>query len=341
VPNRIGVDGPRLPHFPRSLIHPLGPIFPRLPLSLRRHLLHIWHHRTWGDFTTPRTFSEKMQWRILNDHRALLGVATDKLAAKEYARRAAARAGIPLRIPETFWVGTDPRELQNLAERLPARWVFKPNHSSGRFQILDAGHGPIDWEDIIRAGDQWKLRDEEELVLGHYGYQRARHLLLAEERVGTREIPPATLRSQVAGGEIIAFSYSYGTAHPNNPVPRRRYRYDSNFNRIADITAEGAAPLDETSRLDELGLSQRAQLTSLIRALAAGFDQVRVDLYVEEEIWFGELTMYAGSGLTKYPRTVVEGLSASWSLPDLSITDPREEEWRELLASSPQGTLQG
>lgn len=341
MPNRIAVDGPVLPAFPRSLIHPLGPLFPHLPLSLRRHLLHLWHHRTWGDFTTPRTFSEKMQWRILNDRRSILAVATDKLAAKEYARNAAARAGLSLRIPETYWAGTDPRDLQRLAERLPARWVFKPNHSSGRFRILDAAEAPIDWHDIIRMGDRWTQRDEEELVLGHYGYQRARHLLLAEERIGTSEIPPATLRVQVAGGSIIAFSYSFGTAHPDNPVPRRRYRYDLDFNRIPDIRAEGAAPLDEPSRIDMMDSTERAQLTALTLALAAGLDYVRVDLYVEEEIWFGELTMYAGSGLTTYPRTVVEGLSARWSLPDLSITDPNEEAWRQLLASSPRGTLQG
>ncbi|MFM8998220.1 MAG: hypothetical protein ACKOJD_08995 [Candidatus Limnocylindrus sp.] len=71
MPNRVAVDGPKLPHFPRSLIHPLGPAFRHLPLSLRRHLLHLRHHGRWGNFARPSSFSEKMQWRILNDRRTL------------------------------------------------------------------------------------------------------------------------------------------------------------------------------------------------------------------------------------------------------------------------------
>jgi hypothetical protein len=282
-----------------------------------------------------------MQWRILNDHRTILGVATDKLAAKEYARRTAAHAGLPLRVPETYWVGTDARELHDLAHQLPSRWVLKPNHSSGRFRILDTAQEPVDWEELIRAGDRWMQPDEEELSYGHPGYSAARKLLLAEERIGTAENPPATLRTQVAAGHIISFSYSFGTMHPSSSVPWRRYRYNTSFERVADSKVEGATPLNERSRIDELNLSERAQLTRTIQTLAEGLDQVRVDLYVEEEIWFGELTMYSGSGLSKYEPAIARELAEHWVLPDLSANDPRESEWRQLLAVRPKGTLQG
>ena len=341
MPNRIAVDGPVLPRFPRSLIHPLGPIFPKLPKALRRHLLHLWHHRQWGNFRNPSTFPEKMQWRILNDHRTILGVATDKLAANEYARRAAAHAGLPLRIPETYWVGTDVRELQGLAAQLPSRWVLKPNHSSGRFRILDTAQEPVDWEELIRAGDRWMQPDEEEVSYGHPGYGAARKLLLAEERIGAAENPPATLRTQVACGRIISFSYSFGSMHPSSSVPWRRYRYNPSFERVVDSKAEGAAPLSERSRIDELGHSERVQLTRTIQTLAEGLDQVRVDLYVEDQIWFGELTMYSGSGLSKYEPAVAREIAEYWVLPDLDASDPREPEWREQLAFRPKGTLQG
>jgi hypothetical protein len=282
-----------------------------------------------------------MQWRILNDHRTILGVATDKLAAKEYARRTAAHAGLPLRVPETYWVGTDARELHDLAHQLPSRWVLKPNHSSGRFRILDTAQEPVDWEELIRAGDRWMQPDEEELSYGHPGYSAARKLLLAEERIGTAENPPATLRTQVAAGHIISFSYSFGTMHPSSSVPWRRYRYNASFERVADSKVEGATPLNERSRIDELNLSERAQLTRTIQTLAEGLDQVRVDLYVEDEIWFGELTMYSGSGLSKYEPAIARELAEHWVLPDLSANDPRESECRQLLAVRPKGTLQG
>ena len=281
-----------------------------------------------------------MGWRIINDQRTLLGVATDKLAAKEYARRIAARTGLPLRIPETYWVGTDVRELWGLREQLPRRWVFKPNHSSGRFHILDSAKQAIDWDELIGIGTRWVQRDEEEKVAGHPGYRLARHTLIAEERIGTHEDPPATLRAQVAGGKIIGLSYSYGTIHPSNPSPWRRYRYSPDFQRVADPDKKGAAPIDERSKIDELTGAERKRLTATILSLAEGLDQVRVDLYVEEEIWFGELTMYSGSGLTRYLPEIANGLSAHWLLPDLSRPDPREDEWRALLTAVPHGTLQ-
>lgn len=97
--NRFAIDGPRPPTFPRAIIHPLGPVFRYLPLRLRRHLLHARAHGTWGNFDRPVSWSEKMQWRILNDRRAFLGVSCDKLASKEYARRETLAAGLQLRIP--------------------------------------------------------------------------------------------------------------------------------------------------------------------------------------------------------------------------------------------------
>ena len=182
--------GPRKPRLPLALIHPLGPLFRYLPLSLRRHLLFMRAFGKWGNFRHPRTFREKAQWRTINDRRARLSFAQDKLAAKEYLRRVSAEINQPIRIPETLWVGRDIRELEALAHRLPARWVLKPNHSAGRFALIDAAEGAVDWIRLRKLGDAWIQRDEEELVMGHWAYGQARHLLIAEERVGAGAAAP-------------------------------------------------------------------------------------------------------------------------------------------------------
>jgi hypothetical protein len=261
------------------------------------------------------------------------------MAAKEYARRVAIEHGIPLRVPESYWAGTDVRELLKLKERLPARWVLKPNHSSSRFRILDAATESIDWDDLVAAGDRWIKRDEEELAYGHFGYGLARHLVFAEERVGSAA-PPSTLRANVVNGKVLSFTYASGTLHPDNPVPRKAFVYDGDLNRLNTQFFGISATPDEQSRIDELSASRKRDLIEVVRVLATGIEQTRVDLYVEEEFWFGELTVYNGSGLMQLPRSYTEPIEREWVLPDLSLPDTRESEWRELLSSTPLGTLQ-
>lgn len=338
--NRFAIDGPRAPSFPRAIIHPLGPLFPHLPLRLKRHLLHARAHGTWGNFDHPVTWSEKMQWRILNDRRAFLGVSCDKLASKEYARREALAAGLQLRIPETYWVGSTNESFALTQHLLPSRWVLKPNHSSSRFRILDSTRDPIDWEDIHSAIVRWSARDEEELSYGHFGYGMARHVVLAEERIGYGEHPPATLRASVANGAIIGCSYSFGTLHPDNPTPRKGFRYDDQLRRVNEDVVGIPAPASDTTRIDEMSQVERENLINIIKALAGDLDYIRVDLYVEEEIWFGELTMYSGGGLMKLPIARMDEISRSWALPNINEPEPRCAEWLELLKEQPTGTLQ-
>ena len=226
-----------------------------------------------------------------------------------------------------------------IKDQLPARWVLKPNHSSSRFRILDESTETIDWDDLIAAGDRWVKKDEEELAYGHYGYGLARHLVFAEERVGSGA-SLATFRANVVNGKILNCSYTFGTIHPDNPVPRISFRYDGALNRqYTDVLGVPAKP-EERSRIDELPASQKSQLIDIVLALAAGIEQTRVDLYVEDEIWFGELTVYNGSGLMIMPRPYTEPIEREWILPNLSRPDERESEWREILSSTPLGTLQ-
>jgi hypothetical protein len=118
------------------------------------------------------------------------------------------------------------------------------------------------------------------------------------------------------------------------------FRYDGELNRQHTEVFGVAAPPDQRSRIDELTASQKSRLISIVLALAAGIEQTRVDLYVEDEIWFGELTVYNGSGLMKLPRAYTELIEREWTLPDLGQPEERASEWRELLNSTPLGTRQ-
>lgn len=330
-------DGPIYPSFPRALIHPLGPLFRHLPLSLRRHLLYMRTYRRWGNFVRPKLMSEKTQWRVINDRRPILAFTQDKLAAKEYAQCALASANMKdlVRFPATLWVGTDIRQLQAMAHQLPGRWVLKPNHSSGRFRVLDSDAEPIDWNDLTAAGDRWMQRDEEELVFGHWAYGQARHLLIAEERVGSGGEPPLELKVHTNDG-TTAHYFWVDRSRPS--ASYACFRADGKWYRWR---SERDPMNEDPGDLPILDVSARERLLAVSRAIGAPFDKIRVDfLWEDGTLWFNELTPYQTAGLYPVSDANDRWHGEIWKLPDLSTPDPREAEWRALLEGTPKGTLQ-
>lgn len=327
--------GPKEPRFPRALVHPLGPLFRHLPLSLRRHLLFMRAFGMWGNFRHPRTFREKAQWRTINDRRTLLSFAQDKLAAKEYLRCVANEIGATIRIPETLWVGRDIRELQALANRLPARWVLKPNHSAGRYAMVDGLKQPVDWNTLRALGEAWIKRDEEELVMGHWAYGQARHLLIAEERVGKGASAPNDFKVSLFDGVPGYFFWA------NRSEAEAKYAFFAPDGRPFTWGDPGEIRSNATAQAVLPPKTTRTELLAIASAAAAPFDWIRVDFYVEDgDVWFGELTLYGAGGLYVIDDTNNARFGALWKLPDLNAPDPREPEWRALLEGMPLGSIQ-
>ena len=325
--------GPTEPRFPLALIHPLGPLFRHLPLSLRRHLLYLRALGRWGNFRSPRLAGEKAQWRILNDRRPLLAFVEDKLASKEYVKSALEKAGLleQIRFPETYWVGTDLRELQALAHKLPARWVLKPNHSCGRVMLIDSSAEPLNWEAISAISSRWLERDEEELVMGHWAYSQARHLLIAEERVDSVGVGPIELKVLNLNGEP---QYYFHEDRLNHSGLYDCYLPDG----TRFLWGEGDNP---SQHYPEIADDVRRLLLHAARAISVPFDEIRTDFFLwEGRLWCSELAAYTTSGLSRTAGEIDARLGANWQLPNLTAPDPREAEWRALLEGMPKGTLQ-
>lgn len=280
-----------------------------------------------------------MQWRILNDRRTILSVACDKLGQRVLIEREITTAGAHafVKFPEVFWVGTDVRELRRMAARLPARWVLKPNHSSGRVCLLDSNVSPLSWEALIRAGDRWMQPDEETKVFGHTGYAGARRLLIAEERVGSGAGAPDDVRITCFDGRVYVATWSraYGT------LAHKTVSYSGDLKTRVTLMPSQTLTQDQETTIDAMSQGQREQLTRAAELISQLMDHVRVDFYVEPgAIWFSELTVYSTSGLAPIMDSENRAAGALWKLPDLNAPDPRESEWRALLQGVPKGTLQ-
>ena len=327
--------GPSLPSFPLSIIHPLGPLFRHLPLALRRHLLYLRTTSRWGNFRSPKLWSEKMQWRILNDRRPVLSWTADKLAHKEYVRETLKQSGMEgvLKFPEVYWVGTDIRDLQKYSHLLPPRWVLKPNHSSGRFKLIDSSKQAVNWEELIALGDLWAGRDEEEWMFGHWAYGEARHTLIVEERIGEGIEPDAEVKCWVYNGTLESFTLRH-------TLTTMKAVFDRSYARMS-YSDDRELPYGVPTKFELIPIEIRDRMRAAAEMLVAQFDHARVDLFIEnDQLWFNEISTYMRSGLGRITEADERRRGELWVLPDLNAPDPNVDEWRALLGPLPQGSLQ-
>lgn len=272
----------------------------KLPLPLLRQAFHLTMIHRPGNFRQPSTFNEKVNWRILFDRRERIIAACDKLRMKEMAR--AAYPGDLMRIPQTYWSGTDLRDAPDLAALPP--WVLKPNHSSGH--ALFGPDPATGLADLLEQTKDWWKRTP--LELGEWGYGAARPLLLLEERIPTPDgAPPPDYKFFVFDGRVELIQVNSG-----------RFGYqtatflDADWNRLP--VRWRIRPVADEPRPPEL-----PTMLEIASALGSDWDFIRIDLYaVDGTVWFGEYTPYPGGGLLRYrPRQFDHEQGRHWRLPTL------------------------
>jgi hypothetical protein len=272
-------------------------VWHRVPLTLRRHWWFRREHHRWLPLHRPTTFAEKMSWRIVYDRRRLLDRTCDKLAMKDAAR--ARCADLPIRVPETYWTGTDVAELAGV--ELPQHWVLKANH---RCKVVAFGSGT---PDVARLREQTRgwLDERNWSILGEWAYRMARRAIVAEELIGRPGEPPT---------EYLVFVF--------DGVPQLVQVLDGGFDVVTQRSYTVAwEPFAYMRRLPLGPVRPAPSELPLLLAVAArlgqGFDFIRVDLYVAAgEVWFGELTPYSHGGNVPGPPEFDKLIGSFWQLPE-------------------------
>jgi hypothetical protein len=269
-----------------------------LPLPTRRRLAYLLFVQRPLSLRAPATCTEKVNWRIVRDRRPILGQMCDKLLAKELAVER-----VPgLRVPRVLWSGTDVGDFAAVPD-LPNHWVLKPNH---RTAMVHLGAGRPDPELLRRRTHGW-VDDALGQRQGEWGYSQARHLIFAEEMLGTPGQAPDDYKVFCFDGR------PYMIQHDQGRSKRWHGRHFMTPNWELLPVASGHPDLHPPARPPALD----ALLDTAAR-LSAGMDFLRVDLYlVDDEIFFGEFTAYPGGGLeTFHPRSFDRELGARWTLPE-------------------------
>lgn len=274
-----------------------------LPTLVRRQYLFLRAHGRLANLKDPRTFSEKVLWRMRKDHRDVLNWTCDK----DRMKREVVKLDPTIRVLPTLWFGTHVRELENVL--LPHEWVIKPNRqSNGRVHFAQ---GAPDIDELERIATKW-LRNESWRISrkGEWAYGQAQSGLLVEPRLKGPEPGAAPIDYKVfvfdGRPEFVQVHYGRGREHVQYHVTPEWTDYGV---RTA-LSVQGNLPPRPK------GFSKMLEQASNV---CRDFEFMRVDFYEEDgEPYFGEVTPYPAAGLRRYsPKGMDLKLGKLWKLPEL------------------------
>ncbi|MGH6950191.1 MAG: ATP-grasp fold amidoligase family protein [Vitreimonas sp.] len=254
----------------------------------------------WPDLQTPQSFNEKLQWRKLHDRNPILPALIDKIAVKALlAERADAREWL---IP-TLWRGT--RLSAEILASIPAPYVIKPNHASGRI-LFNRG----DCADLaaFAARANAMLAAPHPRFLREGPYARIRPQLLIEPFIGAGLAMPYDYKLYAFHGRV-----RFIQVDTDRERDHKRALYSPDWERLPFQFRinQRTQPVSCPSRLPQMiAFAERL-------AVDLALDFIRVDLYdVDGRAWFGELTPFPSSGFAKFdPPSADFEIGRFWSLP--------------------------
>ena len=269
----------------------------------------------------PTTFTEKVRYKMLRDHRPLVVTFADKAAVRDYV---ASRVGEQY-LPKSFGILDDPADLERLD--LPESYVVKPTHGSGVALVVspqapaDATLPSAQWGWVYRhvRPEAAPTAEVVPIARGWLGklYGQGPNREWAYTRIRPRVIVEEMLTDAHGGiPDDYKFFVFHGTCkYVQVDAGRFAGRTHDFFTADWEHLALSGGPAwadpepGPPDRLDEMiGIAEK---------LGSETDFVRVDLYhLPDRIVFGELTSYPAGGDSPFdPESFNAEFGRHWQVP--------------------------
>jgi hypothetical protein len=269
----------------------------------------------------PQTFTEKVRYKMLRDHRDLVVTFADKVAVRDYVAAAVGAEHLPI-VHATL---DEPRLL--LTQELPRQYVVKPSHGSGAVVVVSDAADPD--ARLPRVEACWSYThvrpdhaDRSQLAAISQYWIEQLYGQGPNREWAYGHVPRAVFVEELLTNDSgsVADDYKLFVFHGRCEfiqVDTGRFgRRTQNFYRRPwlPLPLSGGPPRAEQPQpapecLDEMIV--------IAEKLAQTTDFVRVDLYVVgSRIMFGELTNYpAGGDSPFHPESFDREFGRSWTVP--------------------------
>jgi TupA-like ATPgrasp len=269
----------------------------------------------------PHTFREKVRYKMLRDHRALVVTFADKAAVRDYVAKVVGGGYLP----RAYAIVDDPAALRDVS--LPNAYVVKPTHGSGA-AIVVADCAPREarlpseqgsWgyshvrpesaprEDVVRIARDWVAQLYGQGPNREWVYGRMPRRVIVEELVAHADgAIPDDYKFFVFHGKCAFVQVDTG----------RFGRRTQDFFRPnwQHVPLSGGPPWADREPAKPARLSE---MIDVAERLGADTDFVRVDLYdVDGRVVFGELTSFPAGGDNPFdPESFNEEFGRQWIVP--------------------------
>lgn len=307
-------------------VRAMRPLTERMPAVVRAYDRAIVVHRMrqglgyHPDLKSPRTYNEKLGWRILFDANPLLAETTDKVAVREYV---ASRVGAEVLIPV---VGIFDRVDEIPWEALPDQFVLKASHGCEMTCVV-RDKSAVSRREVLATAQGWLDQNYYEFSRERAYARIPRRLIIEELLLGDDGEVPADYKFLVFHGRTALIRL-----HTGRFGDHRVNFFDAD---LRPVPLRQVYPERPALRLTE----EVRPLVGLAEKLAQDFDYARIDLYLARgQAWFGEITHHDGNASVHFvPPEFDAVLGALWRLPgprpgpagdDLAAVDARS--WRRM-----------
>lgn len=278
-------------------------------------LARLWRTRR------PRTFRDKVRYKMLRDHRQLVVTFADKAAVRDHVTRLIGDDCLPL----AYAVLDD--HLGLLSIDLPERFVMKPTHGSGAAVVVSPA-APADarlpseefsWvyrhvrpehappAQLAKLADGWMRQLYGQGPNREWVYGRIPRRIIVEELLESSRHPIP---------DDYKFFVFHGRCHFIQVDAGRFGVRTQDFFRPGweHLPLSGGPPWADPPPLRPAVLDEMIEMAE---RLSADTDFVRVDLYdVDGRIVFGELTSFpAGGDSPFHPESFNEEFGRPWRVP--------------------------
>lgn len=246
----------------------------------------------------PQTFTEKLQWLKLYNRKHEYTKMVDKYAVKEYV---ASLIGEEYIIP-TLGVWNKPEDID--WDSLPNQFVLKTTHGGG-------GGGVVICKDKATFDKTTAIAKLKESMasdiysgLREWPYKDVPKRIIAEKFMAPEKSPDSVLKSS----ELLDYKFFCFDGEPRflyiSDSPSHSLAFLNTDWTLTDFGRDDYHPLNIIPEKPE----NLEEMLAIARKLSVGIPHVRVDLYnIDKHIYFGELTLYTGSGYIPFNPKEYDG----------------------------------
>ncbi|MCM3090634.1 MULTISPECIES: ATP-grasp fold amidoligase family protein [unclassified Cytobacillus] len=228
----------------------------------------------------PQTFCEKIQWLKVNYHNPDMVKCSDKYAVRKYIKD---KIGDQYLI-ELYGVYDSVEEIN--IDKLPDKFVFKPNHSSGRV-IICTDKKSMNWKKEFRKMKRW-LNENFYFETGEWQY---------------KDIPPKIICERLLQEDINDYKVFCFNGIPKftQVISNRSEGYSSNYYDLNWELMDIRRSDHGISRYEIPKPGNYEKMLEISKEISKDFPFVRMDFYeVEGKLFFGETTFTPANGMINY-----------------------------------------